>query len=205
MPLHHFRRQYEQLSQFERGKIIGMMEAGWSTRRVFHQLGCSDCVWCHARGNRTAVEWNQVVFSDESRFNISRNDNRVRVWRPCGEHLNPGFALQQHTTPTAGVMVWDAFAYNTRSPLVLIHGTMAAQWCVNDILQSHVLTLMQRLPGAIFQQDNARIPTPRAGEKEKREEKERARKRRELVVFGKRKMEELGVLDRDADQGPGRE
>ncbi|GFS67983.1 transposable element Tcb2 transposase [Trichonephila clavipes] len=45
MPLCRFRRQYEQLSQFERGRIIGMMEAGWSARRVAaRQLGRSDCV-----------------------------------------------------------------------------------------------------------------------------------------------------------------
>ncbi|GFY34555.1 transposable element Tcb2 transposase [Trichonephila clavipes] len=62
--------------------------------------------WRHARGNWTAVEWNQaVVFSDESRFSVSSNDNCVRVWRPRGERLYPAFALQRHTTPTAGVMV----------------------------------------------------------------------------------------------------
>ncbi|GFW80993.1 transposable element Tcb1 transposase [Trichonephila clavipes] len=32
---------------------------------------------------------------------------------------------------------------------------------VQDILQPHVLPLMQRLPGAIFQQDNARSHTAR--------------------------------------------
>ncbi|GFV89123.1 transposable element Tcb2 transposase [Trichonephila clavipes] len=41
MPLRHFRRQYEQLSQFERGRIIGMMEFGWSARLVARQLGRS--------------------------------------------------------------------------------------------------------------------------------------------------------------------
>ncbi|GFV55648.1 transposable element Tcb2 transposase [Trichonephila clavipes] len=56
----------------------------------------------------TAVEWNQVVLSYESRFNRSNDDNRVRVSRPLEERLNPAFALQQHTAPTAGVMVWDA-------------------------------------------------------------------------------------------------
>ncbi|GFV33353.1 transposable element Tcb2 transposase [Trichonephila clavipes] len=35
--------------------------------------------WCRARGNWTAAEWNQVVFSDKSRFNLSSDDNRVRV------------------------------------------------------------------------------------------------------------------------------
>ncbi|GFX21337.1 l-Fucosyltransferase [Trichonephila clavipes] len=44
----------------------------------------------------------------------------------------------------------------TVSSLVLIRGTMSAQWYVHDILQPHVLPLMQRLPGAIFKQDNSR-------------------------------------------------
>ncbi|GFY30205.1 transposable element Tcb2 transposase [Trichonephila clavipes] len=52
----------------------------------------------------SAVTQAQVVFSDESRFNLSSDDNRVRVARPRGELLNPAFALQLHTAPTAGVM-----------------------------------------------------------------------------------------------------
>ncbi|GFW97444.1 transposable element Tcb1 transposase [Trichonephila clavipes] len=44
MPLRRFQRQYEQLSQFERGRIIGKMEAKWSVRRLARQLGHSDCV-----------------------------------------------------------------------------------------------------------------------------------------------------------------
>ncbi|GFX95658.1 transposable element Tcb2 transposase [Trichonephila clavipes] len=35
--------------------------------------------WCCARGNWTAPEWNQVVFSDKSRFNLSSDDSRVHV------------------------------------------------------------------------------------------------------------------------------
>ncbi|GFT88775.1 transposable element Tcb2 transposase [Trichonephila clavipes] len=50
--------------------------------------------WCCARGNWATEEWNQVVFSDESRFNPSSDDNRVHVWRPRGERLNPVFSLQ---------------------------------------------------------------------------------------------------------------
>ncbi|GFX05721.1 hypothetical protein TNCV_3198381 [Trichonephila clavipes] len=44
MPLRSFRRQYEHLLQSERERIIGMMEAVWSSRRVARQLGRSDCV-----------------------------------------------------------------------------------------------------------------------------------------------------------------
>ncbi|GFX53129.1 transposable element Tcb2 transposase [Trichonephila clavipes] len=66
--------------------------------------------WCHARGNWTAAEWNQVVFSVEYRFNRSSDDNRIHVWRSCGHRLNPTFALLRHTTPKAGVMVWGVIA-----------------------------------------------------------------------------------------------
>ncbi|GFX75694.1 transposable element Tcb1 transposase [Trichonephila clavipes] len=111
--------------------------------------------WSCARRNYTATEWNQVVFSDKSRLNLSNDDNPVRVWRLRGERVNPAFALQRYTDP------WGSIAYKARSPLILIRCTMTAQRYVHDILQPHVLTLMQRLPGAIFQQDNARPHTAR--------------------------------------------
>ncbi|GFV03254.1 transposable element Tcb1 transposase [Trichonephila clavipes] len=74
--------------------------------------------WCRTRGSWTTVEWNQVDFSDESIFNISSDDNRVRVWRPCSDRLNPAFALQQLPAPTAGVMVWGAITWLHDSPAV---------------------------------------------------------------------------------------
>ncbi|GFU08164.1 transposable element Tcb2 transposase [Trichonephila clavipes] len=109
---------------------------------------------CRERGNWMAAEWNQVVFSDESRFNLSSDDNPVRVWRPCGQQLNSAFALQRHTAPTAGVMLWGCHCIQyTFTPSI-------DPWH-HDILQSHVLSFMQRFPGAIFQRDNARPHTAR--------------------------------------------
>ncbi|GFU76118.1 uncharacterized protein TNCV_2036031 [Trichonephila clavipes] len=37
------RRHFSQLSEFERGLIIGMKTAGWSTRRVAGQVDRSEC------------------------------------------------------------------------------------------------------------------------------------------------------------------
>ncbi|GFW41105.1 transposable element Tcb2 transposase [Trichonephila clavipes] len=169
MSLRRFRRQYEKLSQFEMRRIISMMEAGWTARRVGCHLGLSHCVVSGTSGSeRHHLHENQAQdaldgpvvektnASDESRFIISSDDNRARVWIPRGEQLNPVFALQRHTTPTADAMVWGVIAYNTMPHLVLIHGTMTAQRYVHDILQPHFL---QRLSGGIFQQDNARPPT----------------------------------------------
>ncbi|GFX19008.1 transposable element Tcb2 transposase [Trichonephila clavipes] len=174
MPLHRFRRQYEQLSLFERERIIGMIEVRWSARRVARQLGPSDCVV-----RRCWDQWiREMSFTrrpgsgcprqtrplDESRLNLSSDDNRVRVWRPRGEHLNPAFALQRHTAPTVGMMVWGAITNSARSPLIFVRSTITAQRYVQDILQQHVLPLMRRLPGAIFQQDNAQPNTTRVSQ-----------------------------------------
>ncbi|GFU00647.1 retrovirus-related Pol polyprotein from transposon 297 [Trichonephila clavipes] len=114
MPLHHFRKQYQQRSQFEKGRIIGMREARWSTGRVDHRIICSDYTVGRFR-NQWILEMSftqrpgsgrprQTTTSNKSRFNLSSDDNRVRVWRPRGECLNLAFALQRHTAPTAGVM-----------------------------------------------------------------------------------------------------
>ncbi|GFW39519.1 transposable element Tcb2 transposase [Trichonephila clavipes] len=109
-------------------------------------------------GNQSLFECAESFIKEE----LSSDGNGVRVWRPRGERLNPAFAaLQRHTAPTAGVMVRGAIAYNKLSPLVLIRGTMTVQLYVHDILQPHVLPLMRRVPGAIFQQDNARPHTAR--------------------------------------------
>ncbi|GFU33218.1 uncharacterized protein TNCV_4157201 [Trichonephila clavipes] len=50
--------------------------------------------------------WPPSRHSDESRFNLSSDDNRVRVWIPRCERFNPAITLQRHTSPTADVMVW---------------------------------------------------------------------------------------------------
>ncbi|GFX17201.1 transposable element Tcb2 transposase [Trichonephila clavipes] len=116
---------------------------------------------CHLHLAQVALN-KLVVEKTVTSFYLISDHNRVRVWRPRSGHLNPAFVLQRHTAPTAGIMVWDAgrLQYMVIPP-VLIQGTMTAQWYVHGILQPHVLPLMQRLPGAIFQQDNARPHTAR--------------------------------------------
>ncbi|GFU62068.1 transposable element Tc1 transposase [Trichonephila clavipes] len=42
MPLRRNRRQYEQLTDFDRGRIIGLREACWSNKRIGRHLGRSD-------------------------------------------------------------------------------------------------------------------------------------------------------------------
>ncbi|GFT20927.1 transposable element Tcb1 transposase [Trichonephila clavipes] len=107
---------------------------------------------------RLASRWRLMSFSVQHEIG-SQGLRGVPVVNASMLHL-----LYSYTTHTAGVMVWGVIAYNTRSLLVVIRGTMTAQWYVHDILQPHVFSLMQRLPEAIFQEDNAQLHTERVSQ-----------------------------------------
>ncbi|GFU05139.1 transposable element Tc1 transposase [Trichonephila clavipes] len=230
MPGKRARRHFSQLSEFERGLIIGMKTTGWSTHRVAGQVDRSEKTtrredqrivrqalvdptvtrstiradvgvaivsqtisrhlaeanlkskrrfralpltpehrqlrlqWCQARSMWNVPDWQKVVFSDESRFVLGTDDNRVRVWRHPGERYNSLHTVLRHTACTAGVMVWGAIAYDSRSTLSVMRGTLSGQRYVDDILRSHVGPFLNGLPGAIFQQDNARPHTARVAQ-----------------------------------------
>ncbi|GFT07179.1 transposable element Tcb2 transposase [Trichonephila clavipes] len=61
-------------------------------------------------------------------------------------------------------MVWGAIAYDSRSTLIVMRGTLTGQRYVDDILRPHVGPFLNGLPGAIFQQDNARPHTARVAQ-----------------------------------------
>ncbi|GFU13924.1 transposable element Tcb2 transposase [Trichonephila clavipes] len=52
-------------------------------------------------------------------------------------------------------MVWKAIAYDSRSTLIVMRGTLTGHRYVDNIFRPHVGPFLNGLPGAIFQQDNA--------------------------------------------------
>ncbi|GFY14265.1 transposable element Tcb1 transposase [Trichonephila clavipes] len=106
--------------------------------------------WWQAVSMWNVTDWQKVVFSDEPRFVLGTDDNRVRVWRrPC-ERYNCPHTVLRHTARTAGVMVWGAIAYDSRSTLSVMRRTLTGQRYVDDILRPHVGPFLIGLPGAKF-------------------------------------------------------
>ncbi|UYV73003.1 hypothetical protein LAZ67_10001459 [Cordylochernes scorpioides] len=91
----------------------------------------------------------------------STDSRRVRVWRRRGERSNPAEIVERPTVRQRGIMVWGAIAYDSRSPLLRIQGTMTAQRYVDDVLRPVTLPYLQGVPNALYQQDNARPHTAR--------------------------------------------
>ncbi|GFY35409.1 transposable element Tc1 transposase [Trichonephila clavipes] len=148
-----------------------LAEANLKSKRPFRTLPLTTehrqlrLQWCQARSMWNVTDWQKVVFSDESRFVLGTDDNRVRVWRRPGERYNSPHTVLRHTARTAGVMVWGGgIAYDSRSTLIVMRGTLTGQRYVDDILRPHVGPFLNGLPGAIFQQDNACPHTARVAQ-----------------------------------------
>ncbi|GFU14942.1 transposable element Tcb2 transposase [Trichonephila clavipes] len=105
MPLRRFRRQYEQLSQFERGRIIGMMEARWSASRVRRQLGFSDCAVrrCWAQWIRK-MSFTRRPGSGRPR-QTSRREDRHIVRNARVQTTASSAAIQAQVAPSLGAPV----------------------------------------------------------------------------------------------------
>ncbi|GFU66489.1 transposable element Tcb1 transposase [Trichonephila clavipes] len=61
------------------------------------------------------AEWNEVVFTDESRICLQHPDGRIRVWRHRGERMLNSYAMHHHTGPAPGIMI-ELFPWPARSP-----------------------------------------------------------------------------------------
>ncbi|GFV84085.1 transposable element Tcb1 transposase [Trichonephila clavipes] len=61
-------------------------------------------------------------------------------------------------------MVSGAIAYDSRSTLIVMRGTLTGQRYVDNILRPHVGPFLNGLPGVIFQQDNARPHTAKVAQ-----------------------------------------
>ncbi|GFV26076.1 transposable element Tcb1 transposase [Trichonephila clavipes] len=186
MPLRRNRRQYEQLTDFDRGRIIGLREAGWSNRRIGRHLGRSDMVvarcwqqwitegrvyrrggqcrldFCRPRATWSVTDWRRVIFSDESRFSLSADDHRTRVWEAHRPAVRSGIYCR---AAYSNFTRCDSVGSNFLGHTIIFSGPsrhfLTARRYVDDILTPIVLPMLSSRPGAIYQQDNARPHTAR--------------------------------------------
>ncbi|GFV33239.1 transposable element Tcb1 transposase [Trichonephila clavipes] len=69
------------------------------------------------------ADWHQVVFSDESHFNLWDHDGHIRIRRYAGERCLPECVIGRHSCLTLGVMVWSAISYHGRFNLLISTAT----------------------------------------------------------------------------------
>ncbi|GFX14863.1 transposable element Tcb1 transposase [Trichonephila clavipes] len=140
------RRRLQQSGLSARSSLLGL-PLTQNHRRLHHQ-------WCDER-RMWAAEWNEVVFTDESRICLQHHDGRIRASRRRGERMLNSCVMHRHTGSAPGIMLWGGIGYHSRTPLVRIAGILSSQRYISEVLEPVVPPYLQDLATAIFQQDNA--------------------------------------------------
>ena len=110
--------------------------------------------WCRMHKNWT-TEWKNIIWSDESRFELFNNDSRNWIWRKTNERYNVN-CLKPTVKHSVGIMVWGCFCKNKLGPLVLVEGTLNSDKYI-ELLDEYLLPFLIDLgmENHIFQADNA--------------------------------------------------
>lgn len=103
-------------------------------------------------------EWNNIIFSDESRFLLFANDSHKWVWRKPSEKYQVD-CLIPTVKHSAGIMVWGCFTREKVGPLVMLEGSVTGR-VYQQTLEDHLLPFIASLDSSqiwIFQDDNATV------------------------------------------------
>ncbi|GFW47113.1 transposable element Tcb1 transposase [Trichonephila clavipes] len=102
------RSAFDHVSEFDRRRIVAYRGCGLSFSRVVcprrQLLGLPLMQnhrhlrrqWCDER-RMWVAEWNELLFTDESRICLQHHDGRIRVWRHRGERMLNSCVMHRHT------------------------------------------------------------------------------------------------------------
>ncbi|CAD6195222.1 unnamed protein product [Caenorhabditis auriculariae] len=107
-----------------------------------------------ARSNM-ATEWNEIIFSDEKKYNLDGPDGYAHYWRDLRK--DPMY-FSKRNFGGGSLMVWAAFCGNGTVALSFI-GTRTNSQDYQQLLAQHLLPYLRRRRRAnmIYQQDNASV------------------------------------------------
>lgn len=105
--------------------------------------------------NWSIAQWKLVLWSDESKFQLSGSNRRQYVRRKTGERLKSECVASTVKHAGGSVMVWGCFSYDGVGQPKKIDGKMTKE-SYHSILQHHAIPSGNQLIGRgfIFQQDN---------------------------------------------------
>ena len=119
--------------------------------------------WAKDKVNWTQEQWDNVIWSDESKYNVQGSDGRVRVIRKEGERYHPNLVMKTVKFGNGSVMVWGCFWAGGLGPLVTMKGNINQEAYIN-CLSNNFLPWLQKTTeetsrNFIFQEDGASCHT----------------------------------------------
>lgn len=145
-----------------------LRERGISSRRTFRgnvltpERRRNRLNWCQQRIRWPQRRWNDVLFTDESRFCVDMFDRRRHVWRRRGERFHDCCVKQVSRWGGGSVMIWGGISWRHKTPLTVVDGNLSARRYIDEILEPEVIPFLRNNADIrLFQQDNARAHSAR--------------------------------------------
>ena len=111
-------------------------------------------------------QWQNIVFSDESRYCVDRADGRMRVWRRRGERFTNACVMERDSWGGPPVMLWGAISWGRRVQPVILENNgrgrgrgVTAQRYIDEVLTPVVVPVFAGQRQMVYQHDNARPHT----------------------------------------------
>lgn len=111
--------------------------------------------WARRHLRFTRADWANVLFTDESRYKVSGNDARARVYRRRGERFARSCVKERDWFGGGSVMVWGGISLHTKTPLAVVNGNLNAVQYQQQILRPHAIPHLHANRGMQLVQDNA--------------------------------------------------
>lgn len=113
--------------------------------------------WAKERENWTATDWQNVIFSDESKFNLIGPNGTARVRRRKGQRYSAENVLST-VKHSPYIMVWGCITFAGVGPIIILDGTVNAEK-YKEIIREGVVPAIEQLSelrlDPIFQDDSA--------------------------------------------------
>lgn len=173
--LHHARRRFTPATETARN-TVGTHNRRISPQTVRRRLAANDMfarrpykgpvltgrhrrnrlAWANNHVGWTRQHWREVLFTDESKFNLSFADGNKRIYRRRGERFAQCCVLEHNRWGGGGIMVWAGISADQKTALHVVRGRINAVRYRDTILQPLVVPFMGQHQLRLFQQDNAR-------------------------------------------------
>ena len=103
-------------------------------------------------------QWRIVLFTDESRFSLERDNRHILIWREPGSRFCPSHIRERNAYRSGSVCLWGGISLSGRKDLhVFSCGNENAQIYRDDILDAYVRPFAGAVGDAfVLQDDNVR-------------------------------------------------